>query len=587
MRIEISHLLGVREARFALTPGRITLVTGSNAVGKSSTALGAGAVLALAANPYGAAASDKTAYRRDGTDTGHVLLFDDDDRESARWVLNTGEMMAIDLNRKPVSPSVVGLVDFIGSMSPAARVQLWEEHFLPSHDKLIGQIEADLGKLLEARIIKAVVETIKKSDWKSAAGIFADRMAKAKRDWAEITGERYGSKKAPDWRPKEWFGSYDGVTLEDAEKGLQAARDRLTGTHVAVAVDQAAEVRAAEARARIPDLRAAEEAARGELEEAERHFVEQQTALSEVMAKARKVQDDLAEHMADKPDQVETLACPECGTAVILDEGRLVHFDAALHQRLLDQWERDKGDIEARKPECEREYTDAKRRFDAAKDERDRRQTAQTEAQAALRVAQSEAAPPHQGGGGTATAAEVEAADREVELARLMRDAIKQRDMARRHHETVVQNTIIAERLGPSGIRARAMNRELSILDATLAKIAEISGWPRVALDKSYAVSIGGRSLLRACAETDQLTAQLSLQIAISRCKREPVVVLDRVSNLVHERRAKLIAMLQALATREAAPAFLVCGSALDVGEWPAELTDAYRIGADNVLVAA
>ena len=68
--------------------------------------------------------------------------------------------------------------------------------------------------------------------------------------------------------------------------------------------------------------------------------------------------------------------------------------------------------------------------------------------------------------------------------------------------------------------------------DGVLKIISDLTGWPRVKLDRTYSISIGGRSFIKLCAESDRRRAQLTLQLAISRFTRSPVVILDEVNNL-------------------------------------------------------
>ena len=155
-------------------------------------------------------------------------------------------------------------------------------------------------------------------------------------------------------------------------------------------------------------------------------------------------------------------------------------------------------------------------------------------------------------------------AEREVEIKRKDHELVVGRFQARQSHVNTVEYLLIAKILGPKGVRATTMQTALQRLDKVLARIADITGWPRVALDKTYAVTIGGRTFLRVCAESEQLVAQYSLQISIARCMREPFVIFDRVDDLDSEHRAGLMKLLAALCSRPEPPAFLICGTEID-----------------------
>ena len=159
----------------------------------------------------------------------------------------------------------------------------------------------------------------------------------------------------------------------------------------------------------------------------------------------------------------------------------------------------------------------------------------------------------------------VREAEGEVERARKRNDLVARRTVAMEYHTNVVQYTLISDILGPKGVRATAMETRMASLDQTLESIGKVTGWPRIAVSRAYAVSIGKRTLLRVCSRSERLCAQYSLQIAISRCIRDPYVVLDDADTLVDGKFAGLRDLMAALKGRPSPPAFLVCGANLDV----------------------
>lgn len=155
-------------------------------------------------------------------------------------------------------------------------------------------------------------------------------------------------------------------------------------------------------------------------------------------------------------------------------------------------------------------------------------------------------------------------AERAVASAREHQDLVKKRFEAKQHHENVVAYTTIATLLGPRGIRAQAVEERMSAFDGVLERIHQVTTWPRVALDKQYNISIGDDKILKLAAESARLRAQWCLQIAISRVRREPVVILDAADHLDAENLAAMQDLLHVLRDRPQAPAFLVCGTNLD-----------------------
>ena len=155
-------------------------------------------------------------------------------------------------------------------------------------------------------------------------------------------------------------------------------------------------------------------------------------------------------------------------------------------------------------------------------------------------------------------------AERELERAEAHERLVKARFDAREHHENIVAYQTIVDVLGPRGVRAQAVEERMKQFDGVLATIAAVTGWPRVALDRHYAVSIGERKILRLCAESERLRAQWCLQIALVRVLREPVAILDAADHLDVANLTGLAKLLAALCSRPNPPAFLVCGTELD-----------------------
>ncbi|MCY4471142.1 MAG: hypothetical protein OXC08_20695 [Thiotrichales bacterium] len=164
----------------------------------------------------------------------------------------------------------------------------------------------------------------------------------------------------------------------------------------------------------------------------------------------------------------------------------------------------------------------------------------------------------------TAEMVEAEAdADRAVETARRHAELVDKRFDARAHHENVIAYQTVAQVLGPRGVRAQAVETAIEAFDRVLETIATVTGWPRVALDRGYAISIGDDRIVSLAAESAQLRAQWCLQIAIARAKREPAVILDAADHLDAENMTGLQNLIAALCARPQPSAFLVCGTAV------------------------
>jgi len=148
------------------------------------------------------------------------------------------------------------------------------------------------------------------------------------------------------------------------------------------------------------------------------------------------------------------------------------------------------------------------------------------------------------------------------------RDAIVSRLKAGKCHRNIIAFLEIAEALGPKGVLVQAMQARLNKVDAVLERIAQITGWPRVELQSGYSPAIGGRTLLPVCGESGRWRAQSAPQIAVARCRMEPLVILDKVDDLDAENRKALKEVLDAINATKAAPAWLICGTGIERDEF-------------------
>lgn len=581
MEVVINNMLGVHQAKLALTPGKITVVSGPNASGKTSIATAVGAVLAHDDNPLTASSAQRKAYMRDDTDAGEVTLVDDNGDAVVRWYLASSEMARLAQAGEPMSAAAVGLVDFIrGVTSAKARVELWEGYFLPPAETLIEQIKTQLAAKIDERQIAGVVETIGNAGWDAVEGVYKERARLAKQSWTKITGEKWGEKKAADWRPDEWLSEYDGVSIEDAEGEFNDAQADLQGRYIENAISAADVENAAEAAEELPEKRKRLEAADATFQAAKKAHDAFKEGLDQKRARGRELRNETNAVGAKRPKDRDALACPECGAQVILLKGALVGYDTAAAEAALAAWQEEFDAAEAALVEFTTEFVAEEKNLEplarAMADAAQARQTAQVEV---VTLEQTMARADQ----GTVETEETQQAVAEgeaaVERKRTKLTKIRERFEAYGQHKSIVEYTLIADILGPKGVRAQAMKQSMDLLDAVLEPIHKIAAWPRVRVDSSYAISIDGRTLLRVCAKSEQLRAQYSLQIGVARVRRDPVIVLDEADILDQRERMRLRKLLETMLSRDEPPAVLVCGTDFDVDEWP----DAHRYVLDGM----
>ena len=581
MKVEINNMMGVASADVPLEPGTIQAVLGSNMSGKTSLAYALGAILSRNINPLDLAATKTQDYLRDGAETGSVVLAHEGE-ELVRWELKGGELIVAAAAKKMAcTAAAAGLVNFT-ELKGEHSIAMWENLFLPSTAVLLKRAERELKDHLDKDELAGVMETIKTRGWESVDAIYKDRARRAKTAWKQITGRNYGVRVAADWHPDGWLAAYDGLTVEDCTERLRSTQDALTGLHVARAITQAEIDAARKAQDRIDALNTTLEglqkktaAAHAEFEEANKNAQAKRSRGSELKA-------ELTELRKKKPVVTgDPLKCPCCDADILLTgTGELVARDRDAEERALVEWQQKENKL---KKECENQlalFHAAQKPAIEAEETRNQARSAESNTHHEISLLRDAA----QLADATATEErtdEINAKNREIEDLRKQRDLVDKRLTAKGHHESVQAYELIVKILGPKGIRAKAMETSMENLDQFLGLIAKRAGWPRVAVDRNYNISIGKRASLRMCSESERWRGQATLQIAIARMKRDPVIALDRADILDPKGREDLAALAKLVVGREDPPCIVVCSTsgAQPQGSW---LTQALKDGPIN-----
>ena len=82
-------------------------------------------------------------------------------------------------------------------------------------------------------------QIIEAQGWDGAAKQAKEKGANLKGMWEQITGDRYGSKKAENYIPENWMPDLDGASDESLQADLTDARGVLEGCIASEAVDDA------------------------------------------------------------------------------------------------------------------------------------------------------------------------------------------------------------------------------------------------------------------------------------------------------------------------------------------------------------
>ena len=560
MIISISNVLGVEQAEIPLPQGAPLGVAGPNAGGKTSLATAIGAVLSREANPLGLAPTAQP-YFREGSDYGEVLLSGPGDTEYVRWVLAEKGMRVFAGAPAPLHPAAVGLTDFISRASARARAEVWESAFLPPPDRIEEELKKELRSALEGeRMVADVIEVLREQGWASVEGVYKAKAKESKGEWAAVTGEHYGTAKAPNWTPAGWRSDYDSVTPLEAEAALADARDALEALHISGAVTAAEAHQAQQAAARLPALRQERDQAAGRLNEAREAAKTVEKEIAGIRADGFETNNNYEQHQRAKPRRSDGRPCPLCsGKVVLRDHVLYAAEDEEAFAERVREWEKRGEELGDQLDFLRRKLAAAKQKGRPILERRERAEQARADAAAELRAAEARAVCAGNPVKADESEQRIALAEQEVESRREALELIRKRAVAAEAQRSVAAYSLTAELLGPRGIRGRAMKDGLERLAKGLARVHELTGWPLVKLDPAYAVSAGERAAAL-CSTSEQWRAQTALQIAVALALDNACVVLDGADVLDADGLKRLIVVCEALAA-ESGLSVIVCAT--------------------------
>lgn len=566
-RLSLDSVLGIAAAQIDLPATGLVVVSGRNASGKTSLATALRAVAAHDANPAGVSATAQRAYLSDGADEGSVSIARDGDSAEVRWQIGRGiEAPTAGPLAQPLSaPAIAGLVDFAAKRPAKERAAMLQSLLLPAAAAVLENLRARLDGEIPAEDASGVISVIEQQGWADAESIYADRARRAKSQWEQVAGARYGVKIADDWTPDGWQAAYDRLTIAEAEAAVTAAREKVSELQQVRLFDQ----RIQDAGVRARELIAEAEAAAAALAEPERAAAEAAAAArQEALAARAKEADAVAAGKKLRAQEssaaaLERLECPACSEALHMIAGALV--------RASDQDATAAG-LEKALAAATETWTQANAAAKAAA-------AAEAEAESALRNIQEESRKArqqvnqHQAAIDMAAAQAAENAQADTpeyrqRLAAAEQDAaraaervemIRRRNDAADLRDTIAAYAEIAKAIGPQGVRAALMSAGLGALNR---RIAEMGDGEDLKIDESGGIALNGRPM-QLCSESERWRVQAMIQVALAmvRPERGRIVVLDRADVLDA---ANLAVVFGALARRREQALIIACGTELE-----------------------
>lgn len=586
--LRVTGVLGVEHAEVWMRSGQVTEVVGPNASGKTSIATAAQAVLALDINPLGLPATDaKRHYAHDGdldatTATLGVYRVEGADADDPVHVLEgevvwrpAAQTVTAPPDLRPSRPEAVGLTDFRARKSAKERAEALQSALLPPPDEVLAAVEEALKPYLGGKDLAGVMEMLRERGWNKTEAVYVDRGKVAKRQWGDIAGRQWGVRVAADWRPDRWSADWDGLTVADAQAQVTDARDALATLHRAQAVTEAEAEAAAAAASQLPALADDEKAAADRLADAtgaaDTARAEAARASSEATDANRALQSarqavEASEMTATRHAGTEGSPCPHCEGLLLISDGRVLVFDAEVHETNLAQMTAETERLRGVRAEVQEQWDDAENRRGAAAEAAAKAETVEREARtahgtarAALAAAQASAERADLAVRTEQDAIALAQAEQSVEDAKEVVDAVTAQQHAAELHKTIVRYTAVARLLGPEGVRAKMLESGLARLNTGLESLASLTGWAQVAVAGNGSVTWADRPVPM-CSESEQWRAQACIQLTLAAITGAGVVVLDRADLLDSENRPYLVEMLGRVA-RSTGVAVLVCST--------------------------
>lgn len=544
-RIEIGHILGLKEIDVTLvTP--VALFAGRNGAGKSSISEAVNMAITQANVRDVTKKKDFSVLVHEGVKAGGATItIDNDPEQTFAFNMPKGEFTGPE-----ITESMRVALDgqrFAQMTTDEKRTFLFGLTKLKPSAANVKERMLSKKWLCEESKVDAVLPLLR-TGFPSVCDHAKSKATEAKGAWRQLTGETYGSAKAPAWEaPVPDLPAGDAAALAEKVEGYDRHLATLTESLGAIknaareAKDQAANRAALEgAPARVVDLTKQLEHAKGELAAYEPTVAALRQRAS---GKARVgLVHDMASYLFDITDMQEVSEAQRLIKRYEAEHGALVGAAAVdvEAQASLPEHEKGLGVMKNRVTNLQRDLDAAilaKAKYDA--------------------LAPAEDAPD-----ATAEIAEVEsmiAAAREdrktTENTRLdIVAALKGQEAAKgktakalEHHADVEAWTMVANALAPDGIPMEMLTDALAPVNAALAQAAVDAEWMTAKVAADMSITANGRPY-NLLSESEQWRVDAMFAQVVAEISGLKILMLDRVDVLDLPARTQLLAWMDVLA---------------------------------------
>jgi hypothetical protein len=514
MRFNIVNYRGIKRAEIEVHT--FTLIAGPNGVGKSAVAQAIGAVLSGEVMPYNLPKKSALSLVRRGEKQGMVSI---ENTQGSHATVTWPAATFVSDDGIPASVSTIA----VGIESPLTwpekeRIKFFSDFLGAFPDK--GQLMKTLGDVLTATEIDILWTHIEAGGWDAAHAHAKETGARFKGQWEQITGDRYGAKKAESYYPAAWSTDIEGHSAEDLSTSVHMAQEWFDAGITDQAVEKALDEKV------LADLKAKADllAERGKtLETAGTKLGKFKTDYET----AEKEYND-ANRFLLQPGQ----ACPHCKKPLTIEDGQII-----IGTVTQDQYN-----------EAIEKITSAKKRADALKEpyhsalaevkEAERLFHESEEASGRLVAAPAPTSTPSK------PAADIEDARRRLATAKDNLQAFQAKRDADAVQTKITRNDTIVGVLAPEGLRAESIATALSVANVKLEKFCDTAKWEPVLFADDCSLWYGETPYLL-CSDSEKYRVRATVQTFIAQVQKADMMVFDGADILDQGGRNGLIRLVR------------------------------------------
>lgn len=524
IEVKVTNFRGCRSAKFVMPGNGIALIGGRNAAGKSSIAQAVAA--GLTGNPVplrDVAKSSAGQLVCSGSASGSVWV--GTDKITTADAVGGATEIVWPQAKVTTTGAPAWASDYAAGLSCVLKIDSKKRAIVLSEYLGAEPTREDYDRSLKALglpedLLNQLWHVIQQSGWDGAHNNCKEKGAKLKGQWEQITGDRYGSKKAESWVPDGWEPHLDGESEESLQEYVNDARQILEAAIAAEAVDDSKRAELEEKANAIIGIK--EELAKAADMEAE------------AKAEAQKARERYNK-MSD-PTQRKQMECPECGTDLRLN-GRTLERAEALSADEVDRLHREWVDARENLEELDCKVaamTDARKIIESALDD-------------AVKASSVLEELDRKSGAVRAPANDIETARKQVRAEELRLRAWQQKTQADNRHLNISLNAQLVSALAPDGIRQQKLAETLGGANMELKKLSSTSGFGTVQIESDLTASLNGTpyGLL---SKSERWRARVIIQLWMASVDGSEAVVIDGADVLADRAlRNGLIKVLQTI----------------------------------------